>query len=90
MAYVVVECTYEDGNVDEVRLKPKAWLAIERKFGQDFPPREAAMYGAWVQLAPPLEFDAWVDTLDQCIDRVVSTDPQKEATATPEASPPSQ
>ena len=89
MAYVEVECVYEDGREsDVVRFKPKAWLAIERKFGTDFPAREGAYYGAWVQLAPGVGFDEWVDSLESVTERVV--DPSKEATASPEASPPSQ
>ena len=87
MAYVVVTCAYSDGReADEVKLKPKAWLAVERKFGAEFPPREATMYAAWVQLAPDVEFDVWVDSLESCMDSVV--DPQKEASPTPEGLPP--
>ena len=86
--YVEVECVYEDGRNEVVRFKPSTWLAIERKYGDNWPQREATMYGAWHRLSPGVGFEEWVDTLESLTDRLV--DPSKEAAPTPEASPPSQ
>lgn len=90
MGYVLVHVTYDDGRAESLRIKPRAWLEVERRFGATVPPREGTMFAAWAQLHPGGDvatFDAWVDTLDEIRDEWV--DPQKEATATPDGSPPS-
>lgn len=67
------QVTYIDERPPEhVKVRPRAVLEIERRWPSrlpdmsDFmPAMEGMLYGVWVGLGKPGEFEEWVDTVDE-------------------------
>lgn len=59
-----IKITYTDGTSTVARMTPKALVIAERHFGKDMPPVESSLYVAWVQAAPGVSFDDWLDTVE--------------------------
>lgn len=60
---------YEDGNTEDIPLKPVGIIAAERKYGGDFPVIEGTIYAAWVVKGKPGDFDEWVASLLHATDQ---------------------
>ncbi len=61
--------TYEDGTVEDIRIKPAGIIAAERKWGGSFPTVEGTCYAAWFMKGQPGgDFDAWFNALDDAYD----------------------
>lgn len=86
MSRSVLRLTYTDGSTFDAKLNARALVHAERHFGETMPKIEGSLYAAWVQAAPGVDFDAWLDTVETVED--VAVDPTSAAPS--EESPDSQ
>lgn len=85
-----VQLTFADGAESTVRLSPRALILAERHFGSNGAndhPIEFTFYAAWAVCRPGVDFDEWVDTIED-FEESRDADPPK-AAASSELSPPS-
>lgn len=64
MASPVLRIAFVDGRTEEVTLNLRVLVEMERKFGQDPPPVESTLYGAWHRLGRPGPFDDFIDSVE--------------------------
>lgn len=64
----VARITFENGDVEDVKIKPGDLVMAERHFKGQLPNVEGTLYAAWHRLGRPGTFDKWLDTVDE-IDR---------------------
>lgn len=77
---VFLDVTYADGNEESIRIKPRAIVEAERRYGGGLPAIEGTCYAAWVTKGRPGgDFDAWLDGLDEASDRKEKTGPLAQA-----------
>ena len=71
----IIDVEYEDGSVEQVRIRPKHTVAYEREFG-DFDEKLEGTYRlVWMASASSKEFDAWLDTVaDVDLENLVELD----------------
>lgn len=62
--------TYEDGNTEDIPIKPVGLVAAERKYGGTLPAIEGTIYAAWVVKGMPGDFDGWLGSLVSASDRM--------------------
>lgn len=83
--------TYDNGTVEKFKLGPKALLAAEDVLGEEARtrPMRSTFIAAWKASKSDLEFDAWLDTVDDVeeADEATSVDPTTETPSTDELPP---
>jgi len=81
MDRVKVTVEHDDGQVDEVVLRPVALVAAERHFKGKVPPMEGTLWAVHYQLRVEQSFTDWLDTVAG-IDEVIA-DPTPAAASAP-------
>lgn len=71
--------TFTDGRTFQAKMTPKALVLAERHFGANIPNIEGSLYAAWVQDAPGISFDDWLDTIESAEEEGTTADPQEAA-----------
>lgn len=80
---------YEDGSTEEVKIGPKALLAAEDELGEEArtKPMRATFIAGWKGSGSDLDFDAWLDTVEDFAesDEAPNVDPTTPAPSTDES-----
>ena len=72
---LILSVTYEDGNSEDIRIKPAGIVAAERHYGGDMPGIEGTIYAAWFTKGMPGDFDAWLGSLEDASDHKETSPP---------------
>lgn len=75
---LILSVTYEDGNSEDIRIKPAGIVAAERHYGGDMPGIEGTIYAAWFTKGMPGGddgFEAWLNGLADASDHKETSPP---------------
>lgn len=61
----VARITFENGDVEDIKIKPGDLVMAERHFKGALPNVEGTLYAAWHRLGRPGGFDKWLDTVEE-------------------------
>lgn len=59
-----VRLNYTDGREETISVRPVGLVAAERHYKGTVPPFESTCYAAWYSLRPGIDFEEWLESLD--------------------------